>query len=291
MPVLQQVFLGYPTASSTTRLLDSLSGTPKVAYSLRKLRSAYSGNAIKIRRSSDNTTTDIGFDGSGNLDTSAITSFVGANNAFVDTWYDQSGNGYNATQSTQGAQPRIVSSGTIDTLNSMPTLVFITANSTYMRATPSAWSGTSAAAIAVGSQTTSTSAAGRLISTSVGTNNDHDNTDACIFMCRLTTSSLNLFRNSSNRSTKTLTASQGFTAYSELDGTNATVYVDNSAGTTTAITGTYTNVSQVNIGASNQGASDYWDGAIAEVVLFTTNLSSGDRGTAYTNQKTYWGTP
>jgi hypothetical protein len=36
-------------------------------------------------------------------------------NGFVETWYDQSGNGNNATQLTAGSQPKIVSAGTLVT--------------------------------------------------------------------------------------------------------------------------------------------------------------------------------
>ena len=46
------------------------------AYSLRKLRAAYSGAAVRVRRSSDNTEQDIAFDANGNLDTSSLLSFV-----------------------------------------------------------------------------------------------------------------------------------------------------------------------------------------------------------------------
>ena len=83
------------------------------AYSVRKLRAAYTGNAIKVRRSSDNTESDIGFTALGNLDTTTLTSFCGSGNGFVTTWYDQSGNANNATQTTAANQPQIVSSGTI----------------------------------------------------------------------------------------------------------------------------------------------------------------------------------
>jgi len=38
-----------------------LSATSTGAYSLRKLRSAYTGSAIRVRRSSDSTEQDIGF--------------------------------------------------------------------------------------------------------------------------------------------------------------------------------------------------------------------------------------
>jgi hypothetical protein len=93
-----------------------------IAYSVRLLRSAYTGSAIRVRRSSDNTEQDIGFDVSGNLDESALTTFVGANNGFVTTWYDQSGNARNATQSTAINQPQIVSNGTVLKRNSQPIL-------------------------------------------------------------------------------------------------------------------------------------------------------------------------
>jgi hypothetical protein len=94
------------------------------AYSVRKLRSAYTGNAIRVRRSSDNAEQNIGFDGSGNLDTTALTSFCSGTNGFVTTWYDQSGNGVNLTQTTAGNQPQIVSSGAILTQSGKPSMSF-----------------------------------------------------------------------------------------------------------------------------------------------------------------------
>jgi hypothetical protein len=94
------------------------------AYSLRKLRSAYTSSAIRVRRSSDNTEQDIGFTALGNLDTAALTSFCGSGNGFVTTWYDQSGNGRNATQTTAISQPLIVSAGVLLTLNSKSAIRF-----------------------------------------------------------------------------------------------------------------------------------------------------------------------
>lgn len=94
-----------------------------VAYSLRKLRTAYSGSAIRVRRASDNTEQDIGFSGN-NLDTSALSTFCAGTDGFVKTWYDQSGNGYDLSQTTAGTQPRIVSGGTVDTKNTKPAIYF-----------------------------------------------------------------------------------------------------------------------------------------------------------------------
>jgi hypothetical protein len=94
------------------------------AYSLRKLRTLYTGSAIRVRRSSDNTEQDIGFSALGNLDTSALTSFCGSGNGFVTTWYDQSGNGINATQTTAANQPQILSAGSVILKNSKPSVNF-----------------------------------------------------------------------------------------------------------------------------------------------------------------------
>jgi len=105
-----------PTPSATPQpLLLDVYVNAAVAYSVRKLRNSYTGYAFRVRRSSDNTEQDIGFNGV-DLDTSALTSFVGSNDGYITTWYDQSGNGNNAVQSTAANQPIIVSSGTIQTL-------------------------------------------------------------------------------------------------------------------------------------------------------------------------------
>ena len=73
-----------------TGLLDTYTGAA-AAYSVRRLSSTYTGSAMKVRRSSDDALQDIGFDGSGNLDTSALLSFVGGGDGHVTRWYSQSG--------------------------------------------------------------------------------------------------------------------------------------------------------------------------------------------------------
>jgi hypothetical protein len=109
--------------SGVVPLLLDVYTNAAVAYSVRKLRTAYTGNAIRVRRASDNAESDIGFSG-GNLDTSSLTSFCSGTNGFVTTWYDQSGNSRNATQTTAANQPQIVSSGAIINVNSKPCVQF-----------------------------------------------------------------------------------------------------------------------------------------------------------------------
>ena len=97
------------------------------AYSVRLLRTAYAGNAIRVRRSSDNSEQNIGFV-NGYLDTASLLTFVGAGNGFITTWYDQSGNSRNITQTTAGNQPRIVTSGVLLSSNGKATVSFGTAS-------------------------------------------------------------------------------------------------------------------------------------------------------------------
>ena len=105
-----------------TLLLDLYPGAA-AAYSLRHLRTAYSGSAIQVRRSSDDSLQDIGFV-DGNLDTASLLSFVGSGDGFVKIWYDQSGEGNDAAQGSASNQPKIVSSGVVITENSEPSVEF-----------------------------------------------------------------------------------------------------------------------------------------------------------------------
>ncbi len=103
---------GLTIPSAFTGLLDTYTGAT-AAYSTRRLYGQYTGACMRVRRDSDNTEQDIGFDGSGDLDTSALATFVGSgNNGFVRYWYDQSQSGGTAVgndfgQSTSTQQPQI----------------------------------------------------------------------------------------------------------------------------------------------------------------------------------------
>lgn len=129
MSIYYRSFLEESTVS-TPLLLDTYSGAA-AGYSLRKLSSTYSGNCIRVRRSSDNTEQDFGFV-SNSLDTASLFTFVGGGNGFVTTWYDQSGAGRNAIQTTASNQPELVVSGAINTLNGKPAIKFIDYLSRYL---------------------------------------------------------------------------------------------------------------------------------------------------------------
>jgi len=104
--------------SAQEYLLDTYSGAT-AAYSLRLLRSTYSGSAIRVRRSDDNEEQDIGFRND-ELDTSTLETFSLGSDCFITTWYDQSEDGNNATQNLAARQPKIVSNGTTITEGGKP---------------------------------------------------------------------------------------------------------------------------------------------------------------------------
>lgn len=102
--------------------LDALAADILGAYSFRRLRTGYSGPAVRVRRDSDNTEQDIGFTPAGLLDTQAVTTFCGAGNGFVTTVYDQSLTPRNVTQATASLQPTIVSAGVLQVMNARPVM-------------------------------------------------------------------------------------------------------------------------------------------------------------------------
>lgn len=117
-------------ASSANSTLDDIVADPVIAVSVRKLRSDYSGACVRVRRSSDNAEQNIGFSGN-DLDTASLESFCSGTDCFVTTWYGQQGGdeaGINVTESTASRQPKIVTSGTVETASGKPTLLFTAAS-------------------------------------------------------------------------------------------------------------------------------------------------------------------
>jgi len=138
-----------------TGLLDDYSGAT-AAYSLRRLATAYTGNLIRVRRSSDNAEQDFGYDSNNVLDTAALLTFCGAGNGFVTTWYDQSGSVNNAIQSTAANQPQIVSSGAMLTTNGKNSIKFDGSND-FLATTGTPFSATQNTLIAVSKQDSTSS--------------------------------------------------------------------------------------------------------------------------------------
>jgi hypothetical protein len=107
--------------------LDSFT-TPSGAYSFRKLKSTYSGPAIRIRRASDNLETDINFLGCTGFtgcpwDAAAANAHCASTTCFGRAWYDQSGVARDLVQTTAANQPQLI----FNCLGSLPCWQFTAA--------------------------------------------------------------------------------------------------------------------------------------------------------------------
>ncbi len=135
---VNEVSLSFRVFSDDTAGFDYLLTILKEAeraYSLRKLsdNSIYpdASPCIRVRRTLDNAELDIGFT-SNVLDTAAMETFVTNSGGdptgagYVVTWFDQGGNGQNATQATLANQPQIVRLGVtiVDPQNGFPAVEF-----------------------------------------------------------------------------------------------------------------------------------------------------------------------
>lgn len=302
----------YVFGTVTGPIFDLLSPGIGSGYSVRKLRTAYAGNCLRVRRSSDNTEQDIGFSGN-DLDTTSLLSFVGAGSGFVVTWYDQSGNGINVTMATTANQPRIVNAGSLDTENSKATLVFDGSND----ALASAYSSTAVytnrtmtCSVVERSQRTS-SGNEAFIATRRSGQRDYDT--GFILERRTTNISAGLNTGGAaanyvgRQGSDSNTSALSHVAYYITPQTPAeAMYIDNTLKTLsnayqsgTGAVGTTQNAGsgphQIIIGNGNQTTTNAsfdrpFQGKISEVILWATD-HVGNRAVVYGNQKAYFGTP
>ncbi|CAA6800833.1 MAG: Alpha-L-arabinofuranosidase B, catalytic [uncultured Sulfurovum sp.] len=101
----------FPTLQPS-HILDEELTDISFAFSMRVLVSDYDGSLIRLRRESDGVEKDFGWGDNDIVDIDAINTWRGISNVYVHTWYDQSGLGRDAVQTTQNRQPRFYSNTT-----------------------------------------------------------------------------------------------------------------------------------------------------------------------------------
>ena len=278
--------------------ISALSYVADAVYSLRKMRCAYVGNAIQVRRSSDNNTSNIGFTAIGDLDTATLKAFVGAGNGFITIWYDQSGNNYNLTQGTNGFQPRIVSAGVVDRPNgatSKPSIYFdgtddYMTNSGYNRylnsQTPT-WNAVifPKATINAYAPIVSWRSAGSVCSQlEIAGSNNWNN---CWW-------SNNVNWTTTNGQTRTYDAYQIITHYIQATASqlyyNGTLSYNNTGQSNSPAVNTVLHTgTPLNVGVDNCCAGRFIKGYLNEIVLGSTNMSNTDRLYLEWSQAQYYG--
>ena len=104
-------------------LLDLYPSNTVLAQSVRKLRTAYTGNAEEVRVDEvGQPQYNIGFNGE-DLDEAALVSNANGNDAFLANWYDQE-NANNFPQSQAARQAKVVNAGSIIKEGGKPTVSF-----------------------------------------------------------------------------------------------------------------------------------------------------------------------
>jgi hypothetical protein len=258
------------------------------AFSTRKLLTSYAGSAIRVKRSSDNTELDIGF-AANELDVTALTTFVGAGDGLVTVIYDQSGHGNNLAVAATFLPARIVSAGTVETLNTKPCINFYATGMGYLKtATTPTITGTLAEVFWVGVMLTTSGPTSRIVSVSNNVTSDWSATGFA-----LDRGSINAleFENSANGTTLAYTAGTATRNYGHFLPTGT---YDTNGTTTVSIAGFPTGLSGSThaIGGYVTGGTltaQTFIGKWAEAVI--TNTTQADYTVLFANQATYWGVP
>ncbi len=285
------------STASATVLSSDVGINPYGAWSLRKVVSSYVGNAINVRRSSDNTTTDIGFDGSGNLDATSLNTFVGSGNGFVVTIYDQSGNSRNLTQANTTRQPQIVASGTDETEGGRVALLFVGASTQWLSG---AFAGMYTAGAGTLLEVKQVKASSTIIS--YAEENSGGSTQSLVDWINAGTPTWQIKDDSSATIATAggtgLSADGNIHQFSYMDsGTQLNMW-QNSAQklgpTTYNRTGHTVTLNRTSIGAWQSGGANGtfpFDGLWSEAVVWSSALTTPQRQSGESNQKSYYGTP
>jgi len=265
-------------------LLDTYSAS--VAYSLRQLKTGVT-SVVRVRRSPGNQEQDFT---ATEVTDGTLASFIGAGkDGFVTTWYDQSGNGINLTQSTASIQPEIVSSGIVRTFGNGNCLGFPIASNNYMN------TGSSISALNDASFSIFAVAQNNQPSQGAVICENLNNGGTGKAQLRLDTDGMSQlmfrYKNSSGTNydisaSKNLTANTEYliSAFSDAS-KNISEFDNGSAGGTNTFTGSYTG-NDFYIGKVGD-SSVYLKGKIAEIIIFATD-ESANRTSIESDINTYY---
>ena len=252
--------------NSVGESITQIAPDPAAAYSLRSLTGG-DPKVVRVRRDTgggagDNDEQD--FTASG-ISSGALVDFVGSgNDGFVETWYDQSGNGNNATQATAGNQPKIVDAGTLLTAG----VTFDGADSLSVSGDPVITASSSGVYSAFSVQTVATSEGGYLYGNASASNG----TSAYALADKFTITNY-FFGDKDN-----IARASGQNLLSAVYNNGDAGLLVNGAGTMTDA-GTYNfsaGTSDFIIGNRNGGTSagTFLIGSINEIIIYNSNQSS-----------------
>jgi len=245
-------------------------------WGLRAYNAAYatgSNNAIKIRRASDSTTSNIVILASGALDVATATTFCASTTCFVAEAYDQTGGGAHMLQATAGNQPQLI----FNCIGSLPCMSF-NGSSQFLLATLA----TVAFPVSVSIVVDRTGA----FTTQQAAFNFHTGAGTGQFFFLASANSLSLY-NGSALTNATVADSAFHAANGVYNSTTSSLYVDNQSATNGA-TGAGAVGTVVSIGALT-GGSSVLTGEITEAGLSNNVAWTSTNAGNLCHNQTYWG--
>lgn len=245
--------------------LDIISTSAYGGYSIRKLRSNFWGNCIRLRRSSDNAEMDFGFV-RGTVEKNSVSLWAGADTLYVTTIYDQVGS-YNAVQTVAINQP--VYDNTNSRINCSLTTWLQTANYDAALVQPNT-------AFIIGAMNPAVIAAnqnfvsGTFASISGTTGKWRINAGTNLLSANNSNGNLHIFRGL-------------------LSGVNSSLYID-SALDVTGNAGNNT-LPSFTLGTNAGGIAGMAAGYYYSAIVFDSTPTAGDITLLEANQKAYYGIP
>ena len=256
--------------------LDAYTSGIAGAWSVaRRLLSSYAGSLIRVRRSSDSTEQDIGYNSTtGLLDTVSLLAFVGAGDGYVTKIYDQSGLGRDFVQSTASAQCCVVASGSLLTLGGTPTMNTTSSAQGYATATFTAYTGVVISAF-MRASIANNMVYNRMLGMALNDGTDYSPiSNGMLFARNASTLALMSYRTAARASAAIAGYNTQFVSSAIYNG--ATCAVDTGTATNSGAFTYACNINQfysggyLGGGAFNSGIGDMW----AEAVIYTTDKSS-----------------
>jgi hypothetical protein len=206
-----------------------------------------------------------------------------SNGTQIISWKDKSGLGKHATK-TQST-PVLDSTG----VNSKPGIFFSGAETPVAFRGALANTGTVSTTFVVATLNAGTETNGRLVSLAGDTGNDDNSSSFVIpFLRDVNRKGVAGFRNNSALSTKAIPEyDTPFYATSIFDNTNNTVYVNGTAATSVASTGSFA-ITKYAIGTQATTNGDMWKGYVSEVLIYNSALSTANRQAVESYLATKW---
>lgn len=286
--------VSYKETDVFSGILDTYT-TASAAYSTRRLTASYTGSLLRVRRA-DGTEQDIGYDADGHLDESAISTFAGGTACTVATWYDQSGNGNDLTNTNVSAQPQIYTGSVFYSIGTgTPVRKALNFNSDYLEATADLHAGAfyATSAVVTGSSIGNLHIFNQDDSFAGGTarvgqylrTGSLNNTARSVLFNTAGTSTAD------NTANNTVAANTAYVISAHGKSSQVEAFVDDVSDGHTSLTGPLRHGSglyRLGANAHTTTPGGLWDGRIAEVIFFDEDMSSGHQTGVVTDIQTYF---